>query len=68
MAINIPPGFKVTPEQFDRLALSNTDVRLELTAQGELIIMSPTGGTAARKNFQLNVLFGGRTRRNGNRF
>lgn len=57
-AITIPQGFQVTPEQFDELALSNTEVRLELTAQGELITMPPTGGTAGRKNFKLNVLFG----------
>jgi Uma2 family endonuclease len=52
-AIIIPNGFKVTPEQFDELAVKNTDVRMELTAQGELIAMSPTGGTAGRRNFRL---------------
>ena len=57
-AITIPKGFKVTPKQFDELADSNTDVRMELTAKGEIIVMPPTGGTAGRKNFKLNVLFG----------
>jgi len=57
-AINIPTGFKVTPEQFDELAVSNSEVRMELTAEGKLIVMPPTGGTAGRKNFKLNVLFG----------
>lgn len=51
--ITIPNGFKVTPEQFDELAVTNTDIRMELTAKGELIAMSPTGGTAGRKNFRL---------------
>lgn len=51
--IAIPEGFKVTPEQFDELANSNMDVRMELTAQGEIIVMPPTGGTAGRKNFRL---------------
>jgi|GEM_PF-6094052 len=36
-ALIIPEGFKVTPEQFDQLALANTNIRLELTANGELI-------------------------------
>jgi len=52
-AITIPKGFKVTPEQFDKLAVTNADVRLELTAKGELIAMPPTGGTAGRRNFRL---------------
>jgi Uma2 family endonuclease len=43
-AIIIPDEFKVTSRQFDELAEINTDVRMELTAEGELIIMSPTGG------------------------
>ncbi len=51
--LTIPEKFKVTPEQFDRLAVCNDDIRLELSAQGELIIMPPTGGTAGRKNFNL---------------
>lgn len=51
--ITIPERFKVTPEQFDKLAVINRDVRMELTAQGELIAMPPTGGTTGRKNFRL---------------
>ena len=52
-ALTIPKGFKVTPEQFDQLAYANTNVRMELTAQGELVIMPPTGGTAGKRNFRL---------------
>lgn len=43
-AIIIPDGFKVTSRQFDELAKNNTDVPMELTAQGELITMPPSGG------------------------
>ena len=57
-AITIPKGFRVTPKQFDELAYSNTDVRMELTAQGELITMPPTGGTAGGKNFDLYLDLG----------
>ena len=52
-AISIPKGFKVTPEQFDFLANSEQQSRMELTKDGELIVMSPTGGTAGRKNSRL---------------
>ena len=51
--ISIPKGFHVTPQQFEQLANYEQEARLELTASGELIIMSPTGGTAGRKNFRL---------------
>ena len=57
-AITIPQGFKVTPEQFDQLAEIEQIARMELTKDGELIIMSPTGGTAGEKNFNLYIDFG----------
>ncbi len=52
-AITIPKGFQVTPEQFDQLAQAEQLARMELTKDGELIVMSPTGGTAGRKNSRL---------------
>jgi Uma2 family endonuclease len=51
--VTIPQGFRITPEQFEQLANVEQLVRLELTARGELIVMSPTGGTAGRKNSRL---------------
>lgn len=64
-AITIPQGFKVTPEQFAQLVLANTNIRLELTANGELIVMPPTGGTAGRKNMRLSAQLSNWTERNG---
>ena len=49
----VPQGFRITPEQFEQLAGVEQSARLELTASGELIVMSPTGGTAGRKNSRL---------------
>jgi len=57
-AIEIPERFQLTPEQFDRLALANETVRLELTAQGELLVMPPTGGMAGEYNFELYLDLG----------
>ncbi len=57
-AIAIPQGFCVTPEQFEQLAYAEQLARLELTETGELIVMSPTGGTAGRKNFNLYIDLG----------
>jgi Uma2 family endonuclease len=57
-AISVPKGFRVTPEQFEQLASAEQVARMELTKDGELIIMSPTGGEAGRKNFNLYLDLG----------
>lgn len=41
---------RLTDEQFYQLCQDNEDLRLELTAEGELIIMPPTGGTTGSRN------------------
>ena len=63
--ITIPKGFRVTPEQFNQLADTEQLARLELTKTGELIIMSPTGGEAGRKNRRLTQQVGVWTDKNG---
>lgn len=42
-----------TDEQFARLCQENPDLRLELTAQGELVIMPPTGSKTGWRNSTL---------------
>ena len=64
-AIAIPKGFKVTPEQFEQLAQAEQLARMELTKDGELIVMSPTGGEAGRKNRRLTQQIGIWTERDG---
>ncbi len=64
-AISIPKGFRVTPEQFEQLAAAEQLARMELTKDGELIIMSPTGGEAGRKNRRLIQQVGNWTDRDG---
>jgi Uma2 family endonuclease len=46
-------GLIVTDEQFDLLCQENPDLRLELTAQKELLIMPPTGFQTGRRNSRL---------------
>jgi Uma2 family endonuclease len=43
----------VTPEHFDQLCIDNPDLRLELTKDGELIVMAPAGGESSEKNGDL---------------
>jgi Uma2 family endonuclease len=43
----------VTPKHFDQLCIDNPDLRLELTKDGELIVMAPAGGESGEKNGDL---------------
>ena len=47
-------SLNLTEEQFELLCRDNRDLRIELTAQGELVIMSPTGMKTGWRNSKLN--------------
>lgn len=49
--IKLPQNFYITPSQFAKLVTANDQVRLELTAEGELVVMPPTGGEATHLEF-----------------
>jgi len=60
-AIEIEPSLTInaralnlTEERFFNLCQDNRDLRLELTAQGELIVMGPTTTETGRRNANLN--------------
>ncbi|MEM7717026.1 MAG: Uma2 family endonuclease [Cyanobacteria bacterium P01_A01_bin.68] len=53
LTLQIPPNLKFTDEEFEQIVAFNQELRLELTASGELIIMSPTGGETGNRNFDL---------------
>lgn len=46
-------GLKMTDEQFALLCQENPELRLELTAQGELSIMPPTGSKTGWRNNEI---------------
>jgi Uma2 family endonuclease len=46
-------SINLTHEQFRELCRENRDVRLELTAKGELIVMPPTGWESGNRNIKL---------------
>jgi Uma2 family endonuclease len=51
--LNLNPIIQLTKEQFYTLCEINPDTKLELNANGELIVMSPTGGETSAWNAQL---------------
>ena len=48
-------ALKLTPEQFQEICDANGDLRLELTATGELIVMPPTGWGTSRNNLKIGT-------------
>jgi len=48
-----PDDLRFTPEQFERICSANPESVLELSADGELITMTPTGGDTSVRNSRL---------------
>lgn len=44
------PLYAMTPDEFYRFCQQNPDLRAELTAQGEIVSMSPSGGGTGARN------------------
>jgi Uma2 family endonuclease len=57
--LRLPKDLRITPEQFERVCAANPEAVLELSADGQVIAMPPTGGETSRRNsellFQLNT-------------
>jgi len=55
ITLNLNPIIKLTEEQFYQLCRENSDLKLERNAQGELIVMPPTGGETGKSNVKVIV-------------
>lgn len=55
LTLNLQPVINLTHEQFYQLCQTNRDVRLERTAEGNLIIMPPTGWGSGKRNADLTT-------------
>jgi Uma2 family endonuclease len=53
--LQLAPAVLVTQDQFYNLCQQNPRLRLERTAQGELIIMPPSGGETGRRNLSVGA-------------
>lgn len=53
LIVNVSPLIKLTNEAFHQLCQANRDLKFERTAEGELIVMPPTGGETGNRNFKL---------------
>lgn len=53
LILNNPEIAPITDEQFYQLCIANRELKLERTAKGDLLIMSPTGGGTGNRNFKI---------------
>jgi len=58
LILNLRPTIELTDDQFFQLCQNNQDLRLERTAEGELIIMPPTGWESGNRNSRLTQRLG----------
>lgn len=54
LTVNLKSLIEMTDEQFFQLCQNNRELRFERNANGELIIMPPTGGETGNRNGRLN--------------
>jgi len=54
ITLDLRPLIDLSDEQFYQLCQANPDIRLERTANGELIV-TPTGGNTGKRNFSLSI-------------
>jgi len=55
ITLNLNSIIKLTSEQFYKLCEENPDLKLERSANGELIAMPPTGGETGKRNVKLTT-------------
>lgn len=65
LILNLSPTIELTDDQFFQLCQNNRDLRLERTAEGELIIMPPTGWESGNRNSRLTQRLGNWTDADG---
>lgn len=65
MIVKLRPVIEMTDDQLLEFSSLNPDLRIELNAQGELIIMPPTGGNAGQRNAEITMQLGVWAKRDG---
>jgi Uma2 family endonuclease len=65
LVVRMHPVIDLTDDQFFEFCQINRDLRIERTATGELLIMSPTGSETGGSNFKLAVQLGNWTEQDG---
>ena len=65
LVLRLRPAVKLSENQFLKLCQLNRDLRIERNAEGELLIMPPTGGGSGNRNAEITRQLGNWARRDG---
>ena len=63
--LRLPPDLHLTDDQFYEFCRLNRELRIERTAQGGLVIMTPAGGDTSAKNAEITIQLGLWAKRDG---
>jgi Uma2 family endonuclease len=53
-----PPHWRMSDEEFEEFCAQHPDLRIEMTGEGEVIIMPPVTSEGGKRNFNLTTRFG----------
>src|SRR5437867_11537454 len=65
LLVHTRPVIELDDEQFFQFCQLNRDLQIERTAEGDIIIMAPEGGSSGLGSSELTVAFGNWARRDG---
>ncbi|MBI3304230.1 MAG: Uma2 family endonuclease [Deltaproteobacteria bacterium] len=65
LIVHLRPVLDLTDDQFYEFCQINRDLRIERTAQGELVIMPPAGWETGRRNAEITIQLGTWTKGDG---
>lgn len=63
--LRLLPAVEISDDAFLELCAQNDDLRLERTADGEIVILPPTGGSTGNRNITVAVALGAWARADG---
>ncbi|MDE2938563.1 MAG: Uma2 family endonuclease [Chloroflexota bacterium] len=58
IVLKLPPAVPLTDDVFFELCALNNDLRIELSARGDVELMAPTGGTTGNRNGRIFIRLG----------
>lgn len=58
LVVKFRPLYPMTPDDFHEFCMLNPELVVELTAEGEIVFMSPSGGAAGARNAKVIISLG----------
>ena len=65
LPLRMHPALRIDDDDLYELCARNRDLRIERTAEGDLIVMPPTGTETGRRNAELTTQLGAWTKQDG---